>query len=217
MIRLVLALILGFGVAGSAMAQERRGAPAGSFDFYVLALSWSPGWCTVEGDARNRSQCDAGSGKGFVVHGLWPQYARGFPAFCEPGSRSAPSFSLDRAARVFPERGLAQYQWRKHGTCSGLSPTDYFRAVEAARALVNVPPVFEGLKDEMRLAPLEIERAFAGLNRGLRPDAMSVQCERSILEEVRICIDRDLKSFVACPEVDRRRCGASQVTIPPVR
>jgi ribonuclease T2 len=214
-IRALLAFVVACVLAAPALAQERRGAPAGSFDFYVLALSWSPGWCTVEGDAKNRNQCETGSGKGFVVHGLWPQYERGFPAFCEPGSRSAPSFSLDRAANVFPERGLAQYQWRKHGTCSGLSPTDYFRAVEAAKSLVKVPAVFDGLKDEMRLAPLEIERAFAGINRGLRPDAMSVQCERSILEEVRIC--RDLKSFIACAEVDRRRCGASEVKIPPVR
>jgi ribonuclease I len=36
-----------------------RSAPAGSgFDFYVLALSWSPAYCLIEGDRANRQQCD---------------------------------------------------------------------------------------------------------------------------------------------------------------
>jgi ribonuclease I len=52
-------------------AQDRviRGGAAGEFDFYVLALSWSPGFCTLEGDSKNRDQCRSGSGLGFVVHG----------------------------------------------------------------------------------------------------------------------------------------------------
>jgi ribonuclease T2 len=31
---------------------------AGDFDYYVLALSWSPNWCALEGDSRNSPQCD---------------------------------------------------------------------------------------------------------------------------------------------------------------
>ncbi len=28
------------------------GEKAGDFDYYVLALSWSPTWCALEGDRR---------------------------------------------------------------------------------------------------------------------------------------------------------------------
>jgi ribonuclease T2 len=54
----------------------------GQFDFYVLALSWSPGFCENSG-SRSR-QCDSGRGLGFVTHGLWPQNEQGYPSFCEP-------------------------------------------------------------------------------------------------------------------------------------
>ena len=53
--------------------RDTRGAPAGTFDFYVLALSWSPGFCETSSTARSDKQCANGSGLGFVTHGLWPQ------------------------------------------------------------------------------------------------------------------------------------------------
>ena len=68
-------------VAGSpAGAQMRRGSAPGDFDFYVLALSWSSGFCELGGAEKARKQCAPGAGLGFVVHGLWPQFDRGFPS-----------------------------------------------------------------------------------------------------------------------------------------
>jgi len=51
--KLVLALMM---IAGSLCAD---GEKAGEFDYYVLALSWTPTWCTLEGAARNSEPCDA--------------------------------------------------------------------------------------------------------------------------------------------------------------
>ena len=34
------------------------GEKAGDFDYWVLALSWSPNWCEIEGDAKGSEQCD---------------------------------------------------------------------------------------------------------------------------------------------------------------
>ncbi|MCB1968558.1 MAG: ribonuclease, partial [Candidatus Accumulibacter sp.] len=57
--------------------------PLGSgFDFYVLALSWSPAYCLIEGDRANKQQCAEERDLGFVVHGLWPQFESGYPEFC---------------------------------------------------------------------------------------------------------------------------------------
>ena len=63
--------------APAAGSQEARGAPAGQFDFWVLALSWSPGFCETSTAARGSDQCEPGRRLGFVVHGLWPQYESG--------------------------------------------------------------------------------------------------------------------------------------------
>ena len=122
LLRFALALPLLAGLLGEAVAQPRndRGGQPGDFDFYVLALSWSPGFCELDGDRdRNREQCADGAGLGFVVHGLWPQNERGFPSECGPAGRTPSRIALDQAKGLFPSEGLARHQWRKHGTCSG--------------------------------------------------------------------------------------------------
>nr|WP_240539847.1 ribonuclease T2 [Salinarimonas soli] len=203
-------------LAAAPASGETRGAEPGSFDFYVLALSWSPGFCASEGGRRDRDQCAPGSGLGFVVHGLWPQNERGYPTAC--GAERTPTrVALDEARRVLPSEGLARHQWRKHGTCSGLDPLSYFRAAGQARDRVTIPDRFRDAREPLTIAPVEIERAFAAANPGLRPDMMAVACRRGALQEVRICLDRTLKGFVACREVDRDGCRGGDLHVDPVR
>ena len=187
----------------------------GQFDFYVLALSWSPGFCENSG-SRSR-QCDSNSGLGFVTHGLWPQNEKGYPSFCEPGGRFVPQAAITDADGLFPDDNLARYQWRKHGTCSGESPTGYFQAVRRARELVRIPDSFKGLDSRSRVLPNEIEQAFLTANPGLRADMISVSCGRRIFQEVRICLGKDLRGFRQCPEVDRDTCRAGEILVPSVR
>jgi ribonuclease T2 len=187
----------------------------GQFDFYVLALSWSPGFCESSG-SRSR-QCDGGSGLGFVTHGLWPQNEKGYPSFCEPSGRFVPQAAIAEADGLFPDDNLARYQWRKHGTCTGESPSSYFQAVRRARELVRIPESFKGLDSRPRVLPSEIEQAFLNANPGLRPDMISVSCGRRIFQEVRICLGKDLRGFRQCPEVDRDGCRAGEITVPAVR
>ena len=79
--------------AGLARGQDRRQNQPGEFDFYVLALSWSPSFCEAAGERGTppRQQCGARP-YSFVVHGLWPQYEKGFPEFCRQ-----PAPRLDRS------------------------------------------------------------------------------------------------------------------------
>lgn len=211
------ALLAGALLATPAQAQGRGSAP-GDFDFYVLSLSWSPGFCAIEGDRKRNEQCRRGSGYGFVVHGLWPQNERGFPTECSAFERSPSRFAMEKAREVLPTEGLARHQWRKHGTCSGLSPADYFAATARARQAVKIPAAFanEGALPS-EIAPLDLERAFAAANPGLRPDMMAVTCQRSQLQEVRICFTKDLRGFRPCPEVDRDACRVRDLRVEPVR
>src|SRR5579862_3487496 len=85
--RLVGAALCGSFVAslwaGVALAQGRRANEPGNFDFYVLSLSWSPSFCDA-GAARAQDNPECGPRPyAFVVHGLWPQYERGFPKSCQ--------------------------------------------------------------------------------------------------------------------------------------
>lgn len=211
--RLALAFLAALAVS-PAFAQ-RRGTP-GDFDFYVLALSWSPGFCELEGERKGRSQCDTGARKGFVVHGLWPQYNRGFPSDCGM-DRSPSSIAMQAARGVFPDEQLARYEWRKHGTCSGLSPQDYFTHTRDARDRVTIPEKLRGVTRDVVMDPREIERAFIAANPGLRTDMIAISCRRQILQEVRICMSKDVRGFVTCPDVGRNECRSTDITIPAMR
>jgi ribonuclease T2 len=212
-----LLVLIGAVIGAHAQPREARGAPMGDFDFYVLALSWSATWCAITGERRGASQCETGRNPGFVVHGLWPQFERGYPAFCAPDGRNPSRSAMMRAEAILPDSGLARHQWRKHGTCSGLAPDGYFEATAAARARVKVPEKLVSPRQSNRTSAVEIERAFAANNPGLRPDMMSVTCERGMLEEIRICFTKDLRGFRPCPEVDRDTCRAREITVPAAR
>ena len=188
---------------------------AGNFDFYVLTLSWSSGFCATGGDDKGKSQCDIGAGLGFVVHGLWPQFEHGFPSSCGGGAPSR--IALDEARGLFPDEGLARYEWSKHGTCSGKNPQAYFADVRRAFEAVTIPDDYKHPASEQSAAPNDIARAFVAANRGLRPGAIAVACKSQTLQEVRICFSKDLRGFRDCPEVARGACRSREIRIPPVR
>ena len=197
----------------------RRGpsASSGQFDFYVLSLSWSSGFCASNDRGGARDQCRTGANLGFVVHGLWPQYERGFPSNCDNSARPPTRAAMEQAANLFPDEGLARHEWRTHGTCSGKSAQDYFADVKFAREKIRIPKEFENLRNEERISPAEIKNAFEQANPRLRPGMMAIGCNKGLLQEVRICMSKDLRDFRPCQEVTSKSCRAREIRIPPIR
>ena len=200
-----------------AAAQDRRQNQPGQFDFYVLALSWSPSFCeaTSERGGDGGAQCGLRP-YSFVVHGLWPQYERGFPEFCQ-----VPAPRLDRnivssMLDLMPAPRLIFNEWDKHGTCSGLSARAYFDTIRKARAVIKIPQDYLDLKAPRMVTPDEVETAFVKVNPGLKPTAIAVTCDSRRLSEVRLCVNKDF-SFRDCPEIDRRACRRDKLVMPPVR
>lgn len=192
----------------------RSAAPApGRFDFYVLALSWSPSYCQTGGASRGGGQCTPGANPGFVLHGLWPQYDHGYPTRCG-GNAFLPFSVVARLDGLFPDEGLARHEWRQHGLCSGKPPAGYFADARAARDMVKIPAAFHSPGQDRELSPLDVQRAFVEANPRLRPGMMAVTCRRNVLQEVRICLSKDLRDFVACPQVARQACRSQDMLVP---
>jgi ribonuclease T2 len=200
-----------------AAAQDRRQNQPGQFDFYVLSLSWSPSFCEAAGERGPppQQQC-AARPYSFVVHGLWPQYERGFPEFCQVPAPRIDRNIVSSMLDLMPAPRLIFQQWDKHGTCSGLSPSAYFETVRKARAMVKIPADFIDLKEMLTVTPDEVEDAFVKVNPGLERDAIAVTCDRRRLSEVRICVGKDFR-FRACPDIDARACRRDKVVMPPLR
>lgn len=172
-------------------AQAQSDKP-GVFDYYVLSLSWSPNWCALEGKARQSPQCDADADFGWVLHGLWPQYHRGWPSFCQSSERP-PSRSMTRdMADIMGTSGLAWHQWKKHGSCSGLSPASYYDLSRQAYEGFTRPEVFRKLTKDVRLPARVVEEAFLKENPELEPDMLTVTCRDGHIQEVRICLSKTL-------------------------
>ena len=184
-------------VAGQASADM-----AGDFDYYVMALSWSPNWCDAEGRDRGSPQCDAGADFGWVLHGLWPQYERGWPADCQSGFAPPSRSETSAMADIMGTSGLAWYQWNKHGSCSGLSPQAYYRTSREAFGSVAIPQAFRALNRDVTLPAALIEEAFLDKNPQLSADGVTVTCRGGAIQEVRICLTKDLAP---------RDCGADVI------
>jgi len=205
-------------VAFAQQSDPRQNAP-GKFDFYVLALSWSPSYCeSVKQRAPDRQpglQC-GGRPFSFVVHGLWPQYDQGFPSYCqvpaERLTRSIVSGMLD----LMPSPRLIFHEWQRHGTCSGLTPSAYFETLRKARTVVKIPADFLDPPSPVTVSPAAVADAFVKANPGLTRAAMAIACDKTRLIEVRLCITKEF-AFHDCAEVVQHGCKRDKVVMPAVR
>ena len=208
-----LCALLLFFIAGLAQAE---GETPGEFDYYVMSLSWSPTWCALEGDARNSPQCDASEDHGWVLHGLWPQFHRGWPSYCNTAARPPSRRQTEEMADIMGTSGLAWHQWKKHGSCSGLSPEDYYALSREAYGRITRPAVFRKLDKPVKLPASLVEEAFLKANPDFEPDMVTVTCKSARIQEVRICLSRDLDP-VHCGADTVRDCRMPDALFDPVR
>jgi ribonuclease T2 len=184
-------LLLLFALVGPhTLAQARNDAP-GRFDYYAVALSWSPSYCATN---RDPDQCDSGRKLGFVLHGLWPQYEAGYPEEC---SREQLSGAVRaRYATIYPSEKLIGHEWKKHGTCSGLDPAAYFALSQRLKDQVAIPRQFQQPAQPVRVSGSDFVQAFRSVNPGMARDSVLPFCSGGgrFLREIHACFDKSGQS-----------------------
>ncbi len=190
-----------------------KGERAGDFDYYVMSLSWSPNWCALEGEAKDSPQCD--EAHGWILHGLWPQYHRGWPSYCRTDHRNPPRRLTSAMADIMGTSGLAWYQWKKHGVCSGLSARAYYELSRRAYESVTRPPVFRKLERAVTLPASVVEDAFIAANPQLAPDMITITCKQGHIQEARICLSKALDP-VPCGRDVIRDCSMKDAMFQPI-
>ncbi len=199
-----------------------RGGVQGRFDYYALVLSWSPTFCATA-DRPDEQQCNRRDGRrfSFILHGLWPQFERGYPEFCPTAERPFVSQStIDRMSDIMPSRNLIIHEYRKHGVCTGLGPEGYYELSRQLYGKVKIPQRFAAPDQNQMVDTSAVIDEFVAANPGMKPDMLAVSCggPGNRLREVRVCFSPD-GQFRACGgnENQRRLCASPRVFVPPVR
>jgi ribonuclease T2 len=213
----IVAVLVCFLAASFATAKSKKKPhTAPTFSYYLLTLSYAPDFCAQKSGDKDPRECGAGRRVGFVVHGLWPQGEAGRgPENC--GSASPVSKDIIAATlRYIPTESLIQHEWSTHGTCSGLSQSEYFALVRKARDSVSLPDSLNQPSGQLQLTPEDIEGQLAKANPTFPKDSFRLSCyPTKELQEVRVCLNKDL-SPGACT-ASAGECIAAQITLRSVR
>jgi ribonuclease T2 len=215
LLAIAIAGAMALGTAAPRSRSRNRGAGTpGVFDYYVLSLSWSPEYCAING-SNDPEQCADGRKFAFVVHGLWPQYERGYPQNCAAGGAVSDAI-IRRMLPLMPSPKLIEHEWRTHGTCSGLNQDAYFDLVRRAYSQVSIPADFKAPIKNIEVTPAQVKNEFVRANSAMPADAFRVLCRGRFLSEVRVCLTKQLQGRACSPDV-RDACAADEIIMRPVR
>jgi ribonuclease T2 len=192
--------------------QQRRGPRAqkgtapGTFDFYLLTLSWSPEYCVM-----NPTDAECATHPAFVLHGLWPENADGtYPEDC---SNAAGPANPGQYKDIYPDQSLLAHEWKTHGTCSGLAPDAYFQLERKAFDVVKVPPQLAGLKNVISLTPGAILADFTQANPSDKSGDTVLACGNNRLTAVEVCLSKGLTAM-SCGGLKTCRANIVKITPP---
>lgn len=191
----------------------------GQFDFYVLVLSWSPTYCSTNGD-QDPQQCSLGRKLGFVLHGLWPQYDRGYPSNCS--TERLPGSLKTKYAGLYPSPKLFDHEWEKHGTCSGLSPDNYLALSKRLKESVVIPTRYRSPEQPLRVTSTQLKQDLVAANSALNDSSLATFCSGSgrYLQELYVCFSPDGKALACSSEIrnkSARSCASADFIMRNVR
>jgi len=191
---LILSMVFKTGCAFAKLNEEK------DFAYYVLVLSWSPDFCVTNVKAAGTPQCEVGRKYGFVLHGLWPQYEKGYPESCS--TEKLPN-TLKNKCEIFPTTGLCHHEWEKHGTCSKLGAEGYLDFAAKLKNTLVIPNSYKTPEKPIRTNVEQLKTEFVSINEGFSNNSIAPYCSGSgrFLKEVFFCFDKEGKSRTCSAEV----------------
>jgi ribonuclease T2 len=197
---------------------RQRNAPSqpGDFDYFLLSLSVAPSFCALSASNQAKRECQSLTTGDFhetplTVHGLWPNRA-GVSVNRQPMNCPGPpltvlplpvQYALHRFMPAGPS--LARYEWRKHGTCSGLSAEAYFGAIVQLAQQANDTIGATMREQGMFGRRVRIADLLAAVDKRDRFLALAivVNCRfprgggPALIDEIRVTLSRDFAPILA--------------------
>ena len=147
----VAAIIAGLMLRGRSSSRPTNAAGVSTSS--LLVVTWGPSLCKV---ASSNVGCRSGHvgrlGPSFVLHGLWPQPSteqycdvpKGTPDRDRKPVQLPPDLQASLKAMMSDSAVMTTHEWYAHGTCSGVTPPEYFgvAAALADQAAGVLDPMF---------------------------------------------------------------------------
>lgn len=202
-----LALVTACG-AFIAQAEEAVERP----HYYTLSISLAPALCKLHPENRELRICQ--EGYSIIVQGFWPE--RGDGRRVQNCSRDNPDLSpvQERVLeKLMPDDPMRAKEWQRHGSCTGMSAQEYFRALMARANRLRLPSQInlEGKDKVMYRNQLVAE--IMRLNTGLPEKGIYLRCTgqedgNQLLTELRICYKPN-GQFTECATSFKPNCPAT--------
>ncbi len=225
-------------VGGTFPASGGQCNVAGRQDSYVLAVSWQPGFCEHVKYDGIKPECDRMADGSLVVsnltvHGLWPNLHQCGTKYGSCGD-SDPELSEDTISYISPwmpnffyERVFGNYEWKKHGTCSGMNSDMYFRRAVDSVKLLNESAAGRYLTENIggRISKQTfVTKLKAETGRDQAANAFTLLCSNKQLIEIRVRLPLDFKeggslndllgsNLPSVPISDAKECKADEILI----
>ena len=209
----ILLVVLQLGAAPRLLAVPRQVTGAG-FNYYVLSLYWLPTLCIELPEA---DECAGPDRHGVIVRGLRPVLDWNSPTSCGGGDLISDSL-VSSLKDLMASRRVVEREWKEHGSCSGESPERFFALLRQAYDSVNLPDLNDSGADMVQTIH-QVTKAFTNRDPGLPAQAISLTCSGNPtrLQEVRICLAKNLASNYCTGETIRSSCATLNIQIPALR
>lgn len=179
-------------------------AYASDFDYYKLAVTYSSSFCAnTENHGSHFAQCRAGHQNHFALHGFWPQNENDWPEYCSLRNTFVPSRIAKKFRDLIPDKKALQYQWRKHGACSGMRPEEYFNLARQAISHLSLAKLENALEENSDLGIPAASRILLQSNPNLNNTGFTFHCENGGIQDIRFCFTKALESRTCLPARDQ--------------
>jgi ribonuclease T2 len=197
----------------TAHAADETVSPPSSF---TLIIRMTPAACALDPDLQKLRQCQ--DGFTLTISSLQAERASGKRLEnCSHDQTNLSPLQERVVERVMPDKQLRDEDWQRNGSCTGMSPTVYFRTIATYAQRLKIPSELASPRDTV-LTKSYIINKLQQLNPGLTEKSLLLRCtaesgrEFPVLTELRSCYNTQ-GQYDACPANIKSNCPSSVVIL----
>lgn len=183
---------------------------------FTLIIRMTPAACALDPELQKLRQCQ--DGFTLTISSLQAERTSGKRIEnCSHDQTNLSPLQERVVERVMPDKQLRDEDWQRNGSCTGMSPTVYFRTIATYAQRLKIPSELASPRDTV-LSKSYIINKLQQLNPGLTDKSLLLRCtaesgrEYPVLTELRSCYNTQ-GQYDACPAYIKSNCPSNVVIL----